>query len=169
MVRLRHPELQKLEDTKNDTTRGWRVPGYRGSIGFISSMSDHFCGSCSRLRVGADGNVKVREFWAERCFGLADGRVTGVPLWSPSFITSTPSPLISPNLGPAPAGENWKRRGKEEVCARRVKRCGGHPGARAKRTYGLHRRLTETMGSRYLIFRSRCVPRSVSCASWDWN
>lgn len=59
-VRVRHPTLEKLQDSTNDTTRAWRVPGYKGSVGFISSMSDHFCGSCSRLRVGAEGSVKVR-------------------------------------------------------------------------------------------------------------
>ncbi|SCV67696.1 BQ2448_5307 [Microbotryum intermedium] len=54
-----HPTLEKLIDPHSDTTRSWRVPGYRGKIGFISSMSDHFCGECSRLRIGADGRVKV--------------------------------------------------------------------------------------------------------------
>ncbi|KAK4050943.1 hypothetical protein OIO90_004919 [Microbotryomycetes sp. JL221] len=54
-----HPQLEKLMDPKGDTTRSYRVPGYKGTIGFISSMSNHFCGECSRLRVGADGGVKV--------------------------------------------------------------------------------------------------------------
>lgn len=37
----------------------WRVPGYAGSVGFISSMTQHFCSSCNRLRLTADGNLKV--------------------------------------------------------------------------------------------------------------
>ena len=36
------------------------MPGFAGKVGFISSMSDHFCGSCNRLRLTADGNLKVR-------------------------------------------------------------------------------------------------------------
>ncbi|KAG7225150.1 hypothetical protein INR49_014781 [Caranx melampygus] len=28
-------------------------------VGFITSMSDHFCGSCNRLRITADGSLKV--------------------------------------------------------------------------------------------------------------
>jgi hypothetical protein len=28
-------------------------------VGFITSMSEHFCGSCNRLRMTADGNLKV--------------------------------------------------------------------------------------------------------------
>lgn len=28
-------------------------------MGFITSMSEHFCGSCNRLRLTTDGNLKV--------------------------------------------------------------------------------------------------------------
>ncbi|KAF3844607.1 hypothetical protein F7725_007770 [Dissostichus mawsoni] len=37
----------------------FKVPGFIGQVGFITSMSDHFCGSCNRLRITADGNLKV--------------------------------------------------------------------------------------------------------------
>ncbi|MDX1740639.1 MAG: GTP 3',8-cyclase MoaA, partial [Rhodothermales bacterium] len=46
-------------DRPNSTSRDFRVPGFVGTIGFISSMSDHFCDSCNRLRITADGNLKV--------------------------------------------------------------------------------------------------------------
>ncbi|GAA5855239.1 hypothetical protein JCM9279_007518 [Rhodotorula babjevae] len=61
LIEARHPHsgLDKLQDAASDTTRAYRIPGYAGSFGFISSMTDHFCGGCSRLRVGADGRVKV--------------------------------------------------------------------------------------------------------------
>ena len=39
--------------------QAWKVPGFRGRVGFITSMSNHFCGSCNRLRITADGNLKV--------------------------------------------------------------------------------------------------------------
>lgn len=39
--------------------QAWKVPGFVGQIGFITSMSEHFCGSCNRLRITADGNLKV--------------------------------------------------------------------------------------------------------------
>lgn len=59
-VKVVHPDLHRVGDAVSDTTRHWQVPGFQGRVGFISSMSDHFCGSCSRLRVSADGRVKVR-------------------------------------------------------------------------------------------------------------
>ena len=33
-------------------------PGHQGTLGFIGSMSDHFCSSCNRLRLTADGRLK---------------------------------------------------------------------------------------------------------------
>ena len=39
--------------------QAYKVPGHEGQIGFITSMSEHFCGTCNRLRLTADGNLKV--------------------------------------------------------------------------------------------------------------
>ena len=36
----------------------YRLPGAKGSIGLISPVSAHFCGSCNRLRLTADGKLK---------------------------------------------------------------------------------------------------------------
>ena len=36
-----------------------------GEIGFISPVSDHFCGSCNRLRLTADGKLKTCLFSEE--------------------------------------------------------------------------------------------------------
>jgi molybdenum cofactor biosynthesis enzyme MoaA len=55
-----HPTVAKVSDATNDTARSYRVPGYMGTFGFISSMSDHFCSTCNRLRITADGQIKVR-------------------------------------------------------------------------------------------------------------
>lgn len=35
--------------------RGFKIKGALGTIGFISSMSDHFCNSCNRMRLSSDG------------------------------------------------------------------------------------------------------------------
>jgi len=51
--------VHKLEDLANDTSKAYKVSGFAGQFGFITSMSDHFCGSCNRLRITADGNLKV--------------------------------------------------------------------------------------------------------------
>lgn len=43
--------------------QAYQVPGFRGKIGFITSMSQNFCSSCNRLRLTADGNLKVGVAW----------------------------------------------------------------------------------------------------------
>ncbi|PBL00412.1 molybdenum cofactor biosynthesis prote [Armillaria gallica] len=64
-IMLHHPDVERISDEVNDTARSWRVPGYKGTFGFISSMSDHFCSSCNRLRITADGQIKVCLFDAK--------------------------------------------------------------------------------------------------------
>ena len=36
----------------------YRFAGHQGTVGFIGSVSDHFCGECNRLRLTADGRLK---------------------------------------------------------------------------------------------------------------
>jgi cyclic pyranopterin phosphate synthase len=55
----RHPALERVADGPNETSKTYHVPGYAGSVGFITSMSENFCGGCNRLRITADGNLKV--------------------------------------------------------------------------------------------------------------
>lgn len=59
VIRKRYPMIEKLEDDPNDTSKAFHIPGFKGQFGFITSMSEHFCGSCNRLRLTADGNLKV--------------------------------------------------------------------------------------------------------------
>ena len=51
--------LQKCSDSPNFTARLFQVPGYAGRVGFITSMTDNFCEGCNRLRITADGKLKV--------------------------------------------------------------------------------------------------------------
>ncbi|XP_066097627.1 molybdenum cofactor biosynthesis protein 1 isoform X1 [Saccopteryx bilineata] len=58
-VRQRWPELEKLPEEESSTAKAFKIPGFRGQVSFITSMSEHFCGACNRLRITADGNLKV--------------------------------------------------------------------------------------------------------------
>ncbi|VDN45366.1 unnamed protein product, partial [Gongylonema pulchrum] len=53
------PQILKIANERNSTAKIYKVQGFRGTFGFISSMTEHFCGSCDRLRITADGNLKV--------------------------------------------------------------------------------------------------------------
>lgn len=59
LIRETYPGLEKVRDHKNDTSKTWKIPGFVGRIGFITSMTHNFCGTCNRLRITSDGNLKV--------------------------------------------------------------------------------------------------------------
>ena len=42
----------------NGPARTYRIPGARGTVGFISPLGDHFCATCNRLRLTADGQLR---------------------------------------------------------------------------------------------------------------
>lgn len=42
----------------NGPARTFRIPGALGTVGFISPLGEHFCESCNRLRLTADGNFR---------------------------------------------------------------------------------------------------------------
>lgn len=47
-----------ISKTGNGPARYYRLPGARGTIGFISPMTEHFCHTCNRLRLTADGQLR---------------------------------------------------------------------------------------------------------------
>lgn len=58
-------DIQKVEDEPNSTAKKYRIEGFWGSIAFITTMSDHFCSGCNRLRLTADGKMKSCIFGEE--------------------------------------------------------------------------------------------------------
>ncbi len=54
--------LEPLDDEDLPSGAGpaiyYRLPGAKGTVGFISAMSNHFCDSCNRLRLTADGKLR---------------------------------------------------------------------------------------------------------------
>jgi len=54
--------LGKMEPVKMDVGNGpakyYRFPGARGTVGFITPITEHFCYQCNRLRLTADGKLR---------------------------------------------------------------------------------------------------------------
>ncbi|GFT28233.1 molybdenum cofactor biosynthesis protein 1 [Nephila pilipes] len=65
IIKMEFPDLKRLQDLPNDTSKAYKVPGFKGQIGFITSMTENFCSSCNRLRITADGSLKVCLFGNE--------------------------------------------------------------------------------------------------------
>ena len=58
-VRERWPALAKMAGERSETSKTWKVPGFEGRVGFITSMTENFCAGCNRLRITSDGSLKV--------------------------------------------------------------------------------------------------------------
>ncbi|KAI0492391.1 hypothetical protein KFK09_026662 [Dendrobium nobile] len=58
-VKQRFEGVKRLTDHPSDTAKNFMIDGHHGTISFITSMTDHFCAGCNRLRLLADGNLKV--------------------------------------------------------------------------------------------------------------
>jgi len=70
-------------DSLHDVANLWQVPGWRGRIGIIASMSDAFCGGCNRLRLTSSGEIRNclfgEEGWSLRDLmreGASDDQLT---------------------------------------------------------------------------------------------
>ncbi|KAL4993103.1 hypothetical protein BDV10DRAFT_179662 [Aspergillus recurvatus] len=59
LIREKYPTLKNVAGHKNDTSKMYQIPGFRGRVGFITSMTHNFCGTCNRLRITCDGKLKV--------------------------------------------------------------------------------------------------------------
>jgi cyclic pyranopterin phosphate synthase len=46
------------QPASNGPARTFRIPGAPGTVGFISPLGEHFCDSCNRLRLTADGRLR---------------------------------------------------------------------------------------------------------------
>jgi cyclic pyranopterin phosphate synthase len=61
-IRKRIEKLGKLEPclptVGNGPAKYFRLPNARGTIGFITPVSEHFCFNCNRLRLTADGKLR---------------------------------------------------------------------------------------------------------------
>ncbi len=73
--RARAEGLGPLVPAGGDRPEGWgparyfEFPGARGTVGFISPLSRHFCSECNRLRLTADGKLRPCLF-SDREFDL---------------------------------------------------------------------------------------------------
>ena len=50
--------ILRIEDAPNDTSKNYKIKGYKGSFAIISSVTNPFCDSCNRIRLTANGKLK---------------------------------------------------------------------------------------------------------------
>ena len=52
-------KLKSLQTNYDDVARDFEIINHTGKVSFITSISDHFCNECSRLRLTADGKIRL--------------------------------------------------------------------------------------------------------------
>ncbi len=50
--------ILRIEDRPNDTSRNYKIKGYKGTFAIISTVTRPFCSTCNRIRLTANGKVK---------------------------------------------------------------------------------------------------------------
>jgi molybdenum cofactor biosynthesis protein A len=58
-IQAAYPSLQKINDGPFSTSYNYQIPGHRGTVGVIAAFSRTFCGTCNRIRVTAQGDLKT--------------------------------------------------------------------------------------------------------------
>ncbi|HEY9686507.1 MAG TPA: GTP 3',8-cyclase MoaA [Coleofasciculaceae cyanobacterium] len=54
-----HYELMPIRREPSAVAKDFALQGHPGTVSFVTSMTDSFCGTCSRVRLTADGAIKA--------------------------------------------------------------------------------------------------------------
>lgn len=54
-----YPSLERKPDPPHATAMHYQVPGHAGDLGIIAAFSRTFCGTCNRIRITAQGDLKT--------------------------------------------------------------------------------------------------------------
>ncbi|MGE4551709.1 MAG: GTP 3',8-cyclase MoaA [Desulfovibrionaceae bacterium] len=117
-------KLAELTETPREgvdagPARVFAIDGGPGRLGVISPMSDHFCLSCNRIRITADGRLRPCLF-SERSFRLRPA------LRNPHLDDAALTRILRRALKRKPVGyELLQRRSQGDVCATRMSAIGG--------------------------------------------
>jgi cyclic pyranopterin phosphate synthase len=58
-IEERFGPLEPIETPPGDPARVWKIKGAVGTVGFISPISAPFCANCNRVRLTADGKLRL--------------------------------------------------------------------------------------------------------------
>ncbi|HTE00272.1 MAG TPA: GTP 3',8-cyclase MoaA [Mucilaginibacter sp.] len=58
-IKIKYPSIEKLQDPTYSTSYNYHIPGHKGSIGIIAAYSRTFCGTCNRIRITPQGELKT--------------------------------------------------------------------------------------------------------------
>jgi len=64
-IQAHYPGIKKIKDTPYSTSYNYHIDGHKGNIGIIAAYSRTFCGTCNRIRLTPQGELKTCLYQAE--------------------------------------------------------------------------------------------------------
>lgn len=58
-IKQKYPDINKLTDSPYSTSYNYQIPGHKGNVGVIAAYSRTFCGTCNRIRITPEGELKT--------------------------------------------------------------------------------------------------------------
>ncbi len=58
-IKEKFSDIQKIPDPSFSTSYNYHIPGHKGNIGIIAAFSRSFCGTCNRIRITPQGEMKT--------------------------------------------------------------------------------------------------------------
>jgi cyclic pyranopterin phosphate synthase len=119
MKRIHQMDCVQIEPATDSygPARLCKLPGAVGKVGFIAPISWHFCGSCNRLRLTADGKIKTCLFSQEE-IDIKTALRTGA---AQNDIID----LFRQAVAAKPAGHHLNAKDHQNVCGRTMRAIGG--------------------------------------------
>ncbi|MBS1718757.1 MAG: GTP 3',8-cyclase MoaA [Armatimonadetes bacterium] len=65
VIEAKYALLQR-DGEPSEVAKEFRIEGFKGTVGFITSMTEDFCSDCNRVRLTADGRLKTCLFLAPK-------------------------------------------------------------------------------------------------------
>jgi cyclic pyranopterin phosphate synthase len=119
MKKLHRIDRVQIEPTTDSygPARLCKLPGAVGKVGFIAPISWHFCGSCNRLRMTADGKIKTCLFSQEE-IDIKTALRTGV---TQNDIID----IFGQAVAEKPSGHHLNAKDHQNACGRAMRAIGG--------------------------------------------
>ena len=58
-IKTKYPQIKKIDDPAYSTSYNYQIPGHKGTVGIIAAYSRTFCGTCNRIRITPQGELKT--------------------------------------------------------------------------------------------------------------
>lgn len=98
-------EFEPVAGQPSDVAKEFSIPGFRGTVGFVTSVTESFCDGCNRIRLTADGHVKTCLFLPQRT-SLRDRMRAGA---TDLEIANAIRADLSTKWAGHPPMDNWKQ------------------------------------------------------------